>query len=74
MQAWGAEKDGLTQYAMVVTDSTDPGYVDAPSSVAAPSPVTLDPTLQSPGPGRRHAPADAGAVPSPLRPRPQPVP
>jgi hypothetical protein len=49
MQAWSQERDDCNRsYAMVVTDVTDPAYVDAPINDSAPGPLTS--TATTPGP------------------------
>lgn len=42
LHAWSQEHDGNIDYPLVVTDATDPGYVDAPSPSPSVSPMRPD--------------------------------
>jgi hypothetical protein len=67
MLAWGQEQDGGTDYPLVVTDGTDPAYVDAPSQSpdlppapsVSPAPAfdlrNLSAAPSQPGPGHGEA-------------------
>jgi hypothetical protein len=67
LHAWSQEHDGRTDYPLVVTDATDPGYVDAPAPAAHPdqpdiAPVSATPT-EAPAPQQPHpGPSDTREI------------